>query len=131
MSHFTTLKTRFVEKKFLKQALSEVSSQFGLGEIRENAEVSGFGGNKTRAEIVVSTRNSGFDLGFRKSGDSFELVADWWGIRDFNQQNITHALQQKYSYHAVREQLDEQGFALVEEKVGTDKTVRLLLRRAI
>jgi hypothetical protein len=131
MSHFTTLKTQFVEARHLKQALEDVRVQFNLGTVQENAVVGGYGGSSTLADIVVKTRNSGFDLGFRKIGETFELVADWWGIKDFNQQKITQSLQQRYAYHAVREQLDEQGFALVEEKVEQDKTVHLVLRRVI
>jgi len=131
MSHFTTLKTRFTSAKHLKLALADVRAEFGLGEVRENTVVRGFSGNTTRADLVVGTRNAGYDLGFRKEGETYSLVADWWGIRDIQREQLTARLQQRYAYHAVRDQLAEQGFSLVEEQVHQDQTVHLLLRRAV
>ena len=92
--------------------------------------MNGYQGNTTRADLVVSTRNASYDLGFRKHGDTFELVADWYGIKDINQTQLTERLTQRYAYHAVKEKLDQQGFSLVEE-VTQDKTIRLVLRRTV
>lgn len=131
MSHFTTLKTQFTVAEPLKQALADVRAEFHLGAVRENALVSGFLGNTTRADLVVSTCNPGYDLGFRKQGETFELVADWYGIRDFQQADLTARLTQRYAYHTVKEKLDQQGFALVEEEVKQDRTIHLVLRRTV
>jgi hypothetical protein len=131
MSHFTTIKTKFVAAEPLKKALADVRAEFNLGEVREDTSVSGYQGNTTRAELVVSTRNRGYDIGFRKQGDTYELVADWYGIKDINQSALTARLAQRYAYHAVKEKLDQQGFALVEEEVKQDKTIHLVLRRAV
>ncbi len=131
MSHFTTIKTQFVAAEPLKQALADLRAEFNLGEIRENAAVSGYQGNITRADLVVSTHNQGYDLGFRKQGETYELVADWYGIRDIQQAQLAARLAQRYAYHAVKEKLDQQGFALVEEEVKQDKTIHLVLRRTV
>jgi hypothetical protein len=131
MSHFTTIKTQFVDARHLKQALADVRDQFGLGEVREHTTVRGFSGGTTPADLVCATRNQGYDIGFRKEGDTYNLVADWYGIRDIKQDQLTAQLQQRYAYHAVREKLDQQGFALVEEQVQQDQTIHLTLRRAV
>ena len=131
MSHFTTIKTQFVLPEPLKKALADVRAEFNLGEVRTNALVSGYHGNTTRANLVVSTRNQGYDLGFRKQGETYELVADWYGIKDINQGALTARLTQRYAYHTVRARLDEQGFSLVEEAVEQDKTIHLVLRRTV
>ena len=129
MSHFTTLKTQFVAKAPLLAALADVAAEFGLGRVRENAVVSGYSGNTTPAEIVVATRNHNYDLGFRRAGETYELVADWWGIKDIQKEALTQRLQQRYAYHTVREQLDQNRFTLVEEKVEANQTIRLVVRR--
>ena len=131
MSHFTTIKTQFVAAEPLKKALADVRAEFNLGEVRENALVSGYQGNTARADLVVSTRNQGYDLGFRRQGESYELIADWFGIRDFKQADLTARLTQRYAYHTVKEKLDQQGFSLVEEEVKQDKTIHLILRRTV
>ena len=71
MSHFTTIKIQFVAIEPLKKALADVRAEFQLGEIRANALVSGYQGNTTRADLFVATRNQGYDLGFRKQGDTY------------------------------------------------------------
>ena len=129
MSHFTTLKTRFVAKAPLLAAIADVAAEFGLGRVRENAVVSGYSGNTTPADVVVATHNANYDLGFRMSGETYELVADWWGIRDIEKEALTQRLQQRYAYHSVREQLDQNRFTLVEEEVDVDQTIRLVVRR--
>ena len=131
MSHFTTIKTAFVAVSHLKQALQDIRAEFGLGEIRENATVRGFGRQSTPAELAVTTRHQGYDIGFRREGDTYALVADWYGLRDISKDQLLARLQQRYAYHAVREQLDQQGFALVEEEVREDRSIHLVLRRAL
>mgnify|MGYP001568090472 CR=1 FL=1 len=131
MSHFSTIKTAIVSKPHLLAALKDVQAEFSLGEARESLPVRGFGGQTTLAEVVVSTRNQGYDIGFRREGDSYVLVADWYGLRDIKQEELLSRVQQRYAYHVVREQLDQQGFALVEEEVREDRTIHLVLRRAV
>jgi len=131
MSHFTTIKTQFVSREHLKQALEDVGEEFGLGAVQYDAVVNGYGGGTMSAELVVSTRNRGYDIGFRKEGETYGLVADWWGIKDIKQEQLKSRLSQRYAYHAVKDRLDRQGFATVEEKVKQDQTIHLTLRRAL
>jgi hypothetical protein len=75
MSHFTRIKTKIVEREFLLKALADLghACQEGKQEIR------GYSGNRTPVDIKIATKSAGFDIGFQKTGEAFELVADWWG----------------------------------------------------
>lgn len=129
MSHFTTVQTRFTSEKHLLEALADVRVEFKLGPTRLNELVKGFKGQTAPAQIVVATGHRGYDLGFRSEGGIYHLVADWFGIHSFKEEQLLGRLQQRYAYHATREQLEQQGFALVEEKLQQDQSLRLVLRR--
>ena len=124
MSHFTTVETRMVESAYLLAALKD------LGYTPEqSATVRGFAGSSTAGEIKVATGSRGYDIGFRRSGGSYEMVADWWGIRDVNQEEFVRRLTQRYAYHAARAKLEEQGFDLVQEQQQQGGGIHLVLRR--
>jgi hypothetical protein len=93
------------------------------------AEIRGYGGARTQVEIAMPTANQGFDIGFRRAGEHFEMVADWWGIGDINQQELLRQLTQRYAYRATRAQLAKQHFELVRETKETDGRLHLVLRR--
>lgn len=132
MSHFTTIKTTFASAVPLEKALADVAAQFGFSAVRRNAAVSGWRGITTTADLVVSTRNAGYDLGFTKQGDHYALVGDWYGIKDINQNALTQALTQRYAYHAtVQKLVEEQGFSLVEEEQQETGAIHLVLRRTV
>jgi hypothetical protein len=124
MSHFTRIRTRMVERAYLLAALRD------LGYVPEEGELEarGHGGNRTRVEVRVRTR-SHYDIGFRRAEGGYEVVADWWGIKDVKQKEFLPQLQQRYAYHAARARLEEQGFALVAEEKQADGRIRLVLRR--
>ena len=127
MSHFTTVKTQIVAKEPLKQALTDLGLSYEEGSV----EIRGYGGNRTRVDLRVPTRNPGYDLGFRKQGDAYELVADWWGIKDLKQDTFLQRLTQRYAYHVVKEQLQTQDFTVVEEEVQADNTIHIVVRRMV
>ena len=126
MSHFSRLKTRFVRKEFLQAALKD------LGYVAEcgNLPIRGFGANRAMVEMRVRTKNPAFDIGFRRAGDAYEIVADWWGITETTQERFAAELAQRYAYHAVRATLETQSnFAVVSESVGGDGRIHVVLRR--
>lgn len=125
MSHFTRLKTKIVEKEYLKQALTDLGYQYQEG----NVQVNGYSGNRTNAELKISTSNPNYDIGFQKQGDNYEIVADWWGIKDIQQAQFVQTLNQKYAYHTAKSKLEEQGFSLVSEEVEEGNKIHLVLRR--
>lgn len=127
MSHFTRLKTKLVEREHLTAALTDLGYRYQEGEV----EIRGYGGNRARVEIKVPTSNAGYDIGFARGTDGYELVADWWGIHDINRDELLASLTGRYAYHATRATLAREGFALASEQTHEDGRVHLLLRRMI
>jgi hypothetical protein len=125
MSHFTTLKTRIVSRDHLTQALKELEIAYEVG----NLEIRGYEGIRTPVEIRIPTANTDYQLGFRKQGDTYELVADWYGIKDVDQNTFLGRITQRYAYRVAREQLEQQDFTVVEEEVQADNTIRITVRR--
>jgi hypothetical protein len=125
MSHFTCIKTQLVEKEYLVRALED------LGYVHEEGgvEIQGYGGNRTRVDLKIATKSPGYDIGFRRTGNAYEIVADWWGIRDIKQEQFLQRVTQRYAYHAARAKLEEQGFALVREELQEGERIHLVLRR--
>ncbi len=124
MSHFSRIQTQFVDKDFLKMALHDLGFTYEEGE----QEVKGFGGQKTQVDLRVPLKLS-YDIGFRKKGNTYEIVADWFGVRGINQKDFTNRLSQRYAYHATRAKLEQQGFDMVEDKVEETGQIRIVLRR--
>lgn len=126
MSHFSRLKTQIVEKEYLILALKDLGYQVEEGPL----DLRGFGGQSTKVDLRVPLRLSG-DIGFRKSGEHFEIIADWWGVRGIKQKEFADAVAQRYAYHATRAKLEQQGFTLVEEETGEKGQIRMVLRRMV
>ncbi|MTJ48279.1 DUF1257 domain-containing protein [Dolichospermum sp. UHCC 0259] len=122
MSHFTTIKVQIKQGEVLLQVLKELGYQ-----VEQNTQVRGYMGNKTNAEYVIKQSN-GYDLGFRKSGESYELVADFWGAK-INQQEFINNISQKYAHKTLMETIQTEGFNVEEEEVLADGTVRVLVGR--
>ena len=124
MSHISRIKTQMVEKELLLMALQDLGFSYEEGDL----EVKGFGGQHTHVEIKLPLHLSN-DIGFQKSGDAYEIVADWFGVRNLKQKDFTNQLLQRYAYHAACSKLAEQGFTLVNEEKQKDGQIRLVLRR--
>lgn len=125
MSHFTSLKTRIVSKEHLRKALEDLDIVYEEGKL----EVRGYQGIRTEVEIRIPSSNPDYDLGFRKRDETYELVADWYGITDINRQEFLGKVTQRYAYLAAKEQLESQDFTVVEEEVLADNTIRITVRR--
>ncbi|MBO1056787.1 MAG: DUF1257 domain-containing protein [Dolichospermum sp. JUN01] len=122
MSHFTTIKVQIKQGEVLLQVLQELGYQ-----VEENTQVRGYRGDKTNAEYVIKQSN-GYDLGFRKNGEGYELVADFWGA-EINQQEFVNNISQKYAHKTLMETIQTEGFNVEEEEVLADGTVRVLVGR--
>ncbi len=124
MSHFSRIQTQMVDKDFVLKALKDLGFSFEEGE----QQVMGFGGQKNHVDIRIPLKMS-YDIGLRKKENSYEIVADWFGVRGVNQKEFTQRLMQRYAYHATRAKLEQQGFNMVEEKVEETGQIRIVLRR--
>ncbi|MFM6016945.1 MAG: DUF1257 domain-containing protein [Dolichospermum sp.] len=120
MSHFTTIKVQIKQGEVLLQVLKELGYQ-----VEQNTQVRGYMGDKTNAEYVIKQSN-GYDLGFRKNGESYELVADFWGAK-INQQEFINNISQKYAHKTLMETIQTEGFNVEEEEVLADGTLRVIV----
>jgi hypothetical protein len=127
MSHFSRIKTQMVEREFLERALTDLGYTVEVGPVK----VRGFAGKRTDADLKIPTRNSSYEIGFRKDGSAYEVVADWWGIRGIKQGQFVQQVTQRYAYHAARAKLEEQGFTLVTDEQQKDGRIHLVLRRMV
>jgi hypothetical protein len=122
MSHFTTIKVQIKQGEVLLHVLQELGYQ-----VEQNANVRGYRGDKTHAEYVIKQSN-GYDLGFRKNGEGYELVADFWGAK-INQQEFINNISQKYAHKTLMETIQTEGFNVEEEEVLADGTLRVIVGR--
>lgn len=122
MSHFTTIKVQIKNGEILQETLQELGYQ-----VERNTYVRGYEGDRTNAEYVIRQK-SGYDLGFRRDGENYELVADFWGAR-INQQQFINSISQKYAHKTLMATVQEQGFNVEEEEVLEDGTVRVVVAR--
>ena len=122
MSHFTTIKVQIKNSEILHQVLQELGYQ-----VECNAKVRGYQGNTTQSEYVIRQEN-GYDLGFRRAGENYEIIADFWGAR-INQQEFINSITQKYAHKNLMSTVQEQGFNVEEEEVLEDGTVRVVVGR--
>lgn len=122
MSHFTTIKVQIKNGEILHQVLQELGYQ-----VECNTQVRGYRGNTTEAEYVIR-QNNGYDLGFRRIEDNYELVADFWGAR-INQQEFVNAISHNYAHKTLMATVQEQGFEVEEEETLEDGTVRVVVGR--
>ncbi len=127
MSHFTSIKTQMVIKEHIKQAVESA----GYVCVEGDVEIRGYEGHKTPVELRIATQSQGYDIGFRRTGNVYEMVADWWGIHDIDQKQFLQKITQQYAYHATKAKLEEQGFNLVSEESQADGQIHLRLRRMV
>jgi hypothetical protein len=123
MSHFTKLKTKITDKVFLKKAISDMELEYQEGKLKAK----GWLWKKEKADLIIPTR-SGYDIGFRFNGESYDIVADWDSIKDVDQETFVNTLNQRYAYNVVKETLEQQGFLLTDEQLK-DGSINLTLSK--
>ena len=126
MSHFTRMKTTLAKKEHLINSLHDLGYKPLEGKVR----IRGYGGQETEVDVMIPTGNPGYDLGFRKQSKTYEMVADWYGIRNIDKGALLNKLNQRYACHAVKKRMEEQGLDLVEE-TEEDSTIHLTVRRTV
>lgn len=97
MSHFSTLRTKITNAEVLTSSLKDLGIQ-----VKTDADVRGYSGQKTRADIVAVLEGE-FDLGWSRNADgSFDLIADLWGVaKKHNQTELINSINQKYVINAT------------------------------
>jgi len=125
MSHFSRIKTQMAEKELLKSALTALGYEFE----ERSARVLGFGGRLAAAEIRVRLPGGSYNIGFVRAGETYDCVADWYGVRGVTRERFVRDVARQYAYQATRAKLEEKGFTLAAEEKLPDGRVHLVLRR--
>ncbi len=122
MSHFSTIKLQIKNGEILHQVLQELGYSVEL-----NTKVRGYRGDSTYAEYVIR-QNNGYDIGFRRQGEDYEIVSDFWGA-NINKTEFTNNISQKYAHKTLMGTVAEQGFNIEEEETLEDGTLRVVVAR--
>lgn len=122
MSHFTTIAIEIKNSDLLEQTLQELGYP-----VKQNTLVRGYLGNTTTAEYVIPMPNA-YDIGFRKLGDRYELIADMWGVA-LNVEEFLGAIAQKYAAKTLVQSASHQGFTIEQEEILEDGTMRIVIGR--
>lgn len=124
MSHFTQVATKIANKELLLICLKELGY-----EVEEKVSIRGYRGQETPVDIAVRMRQ-GYDIGFTLGADgTYSFVADWFGVQGVSEQQFTTKVQQQYALGTVMEQVNRQGFNVVEQQRDADGQIRLIVRR--
>lgn len=122
MSHFTTVKTQYKNKKLLLKSLEQMGYQ--PVEHPQRVRLQTKWSDLAYAHIVVPREQtqSGADIGFLRESGSYQLVADnmyWHG----NLADFRASLSKNYAI----EQAKRNGFTVVEEKTKNGQ-IQLVLQ---
>ncbi len=125
MSHFSQIKTKLRDLSGLQSALTDVGADWKAGP----SPVRGYQGQTVQADLVIEQAN-GYDLGFRWTGQDYELVADlqYWN-QPLSVEGFLNRVNQRYAYHTVKTETARSGFQVTEEQSQADGSIRLLLSR--
>ena len=126
MSHFLRIQTQLREREHLVAALRDLHYQYQEG---QDLVVRGYAGNREQAQVIVNT-GCAYDIGFQKRGESYEMVADWWGVErgsPIRQQAFIQQINRAYAYNLIREQAVEQNMIVEEEQRLPNGDVVILL----
>ncbi len=125
MSHFSQIKTQIRDLTSLQSALTDLGVEWKAGP----QEVRGYRGQTRTAEIVIEQDN-GYDIGFTRNDQAYELVADlqYWQ-QPLSVEGFLKRVTQQYAYHTVLKETERQGFQLTEQQQNQDGSIRLVLQR--
>jgi len=123
MSHFTRIRTQIVEREFLLKALEDLGYAAETGDLK----VRGLAGDQAQAEIKIKLK-LGREVGFRKKGETYEIIGDPWGLGG-GLKDLSQKVNQRYAYHTAIAKLEAQGFSLISEENAQDGQIHLALRR--
>lgn len=125
MSHFTKTHTNIVDSEILRATLDSM----GYTVMAPGSGVFGFAGGKAHAEFKINPGVSKYEIGFVRSGDRYDIVADWWGLKGFFKESFLQALTQGYARQATVSRLADEGYRLLDEEVDSEGVIRLTLSR--
>jgi hypothetical protein len=120
MSHFTTIAVQIKNGESLHQILQELGYA-----VEQDTLVRGYMGNKTKADYVIRQLN-GYDLGFRRQGEEYELIADFWGAQ-IDQAKFLQPILQRYAHQTLMATVQEHNFTVEQQESLPDGTLRVVV----
>lgn len=125
MSHFSQIKTQIRDLTSLQDALTDLGINWKPGP----QAIKGYRGQTHTAEIVIEQEN-GYDIGFSRNNESYELVADlqYWQ-QPLSVEGFINRVTQRYAFHTVMKETSRQGFQLTEQRQSADGSIQLVLQR--
>lgn len=131
MSHFTKVKTQIMDLESLELALGELDYR-----VLHEAKIRGWQQQQRPAQVVARFPDllCEYDIGFVHNAktNAYDMVADWWAIRDRigqDQDAITSQIMQRYAYQKVVKEVKSRGFMISEQKQDQDQAIRLVVRK--
>ena len=121
MSHFTRVKTQILEKETLIEVLKELGYHVSF-----SPTLLGYRDRNTQVDFQVEAC-SGHYLGFKKVGNSYDIIADLWGI-PHGREKISR-IKQNYAKKIVVRNIKRQGYNLIEEKNENGNIKMVVVRR--
>ena len=106
MSHFTSLsKTNVVDA----EAFIKAAAELGFTEVIRNGVANGYQGNKLKADVVVRMKGCPYDIALVKNGKKYDVISDWWGVRQYAR-DCEGKLSQLTAKHTIVRKYARQGF---------------------
>jgi hypothetical protein len=125
MSHFSRIKTKLSDGDLVEETLRELGLQFS----RNNEKIRGWMGGTMTAEFRITTGVSNYDVGLRRNGNAYEVVADWSFVRGLSRDALVSDLNRTYALLGTKKMLDTQGFTLSKEVRQADGSTKLVLKK--
>jgi hypothetical protein len=125
MSHFSQIKTQIRSLPALESALTDLGLEWKSGP----APIKGYQGATQTAQVVIQQSN-GYDIGFRWTGEQYELVADldFWN-QAWSVDRFLNKVTQRYALNTVLNTTSEEGFQVSKQEQAADGSIRLVVQR--
>lgn len=127
MSHFTRVKTKIVDREILEKVLKDLN--YIISPIKK---VTGWRNTLQEVDFAIKTKNQ-YSIGFSKNKEgSYDIVADWWAISNssgLKEKDFVNQINQRYAYEKVLSEVKKEGFIIAEEKVESDNSICLTVRK--
>jgi hypothetical protein len=102
--------------------------------VETDTTIKGYRG-QLAVDIAVKTAK-GYGVGFVKNGETYDMVADWWGVAGAGEEKLAREIaqqaqeiQKEYAKAMILEQVAKEGFEMVSQTSEADGTVRIVVRR--
>lgn len=126
MSHFSNVRTQIKSKADLVECLKTLGY-----EVVETTQVKGYSSD-AHVDFAVTPSQGDYQIGFRLHKGTYEIVADWWGVRlsnrELTEKKFRSDLLVEYAERKVRAYAQRKGFRIKVEKAQEGRQL-LLVRR--